>query len=120
VKKKDLEGLSDHELIEEFRLVAHKLGDSIVNWVPTTDEVKYLFTLTKALGARGRQVRLQLAPLLDDKDRFVRYYAAQELLALVPGRSRQIIEETAKGFDALAGDAGMLLHALDRDQWKPD
>jgi hypothetical protein len=62
-----------------------------------------------------------LLPLLDDRNRFVRYYAAQYLLGLAPERARAVIEWNQKyGFDAIAGDAGMLLRRLDSGQYKPD
>jgi hypothetical protein len=64
---------------------------------------------------------MTLSPLLDDKNRFVRYYAAKYLLGLVPDRARRVIEEIAKfQFDALCGDAGMCLYALDKGIFKPD
>jgi hypothetical protein len=59
--------------------------------------------------------------LLDEKDRFVRYYAAKKLLALVPDRARSVIAWNAKyGFDAIAGDANGLLRAFDTGEYKPD
>lgn len=73
------------------------------------------------LRARGLQARNALLPLLDDKDRFVRYYAAQHALALAPSRARSVIEWNHKNwFDAIAGDAGMLLVALDNGEYQPD
>jgi hypothetical protein len=69
--------------------------------------------------ARGDNARLQLVSLLSDQDRFIRYYAAGELLALAPERSRQIIEENANMGDAIAGDAGMLLDDLDDGSYTP-
>jgi len=68
---------------------------------------------------RGYQFRIKLAPLLEDKDRFVQYYAARQLLAIMPERSRRIIEENAKQGDALAGHAGMLLHTIDSGIYRP-
>jgi hypothetical protein len=61
-----------------------------------------------------------LKPLLDEGDRFVCYYAARQLLALVPDRSLKIIEENSRRGDAIAGDAGMLLYALETGIYKPD
>jgi hypothetical protein len=53
--------------------------------------------------------------------RFVRYYAAKKLLALLPNRTRAEIEwNKTYGFDALAGDAGMTLRNLDSGFSKPD
>lgn len=73
------------------------------------------------LRARGFTARLKLVRLLDDDDRFVRYYAAAKLLGIMPGRARSIIEWNAKyGFDAIAGDARGLLRAFDTGEYKPD
>jgi len=73
------------------------------------------------LRARGKDARLALKPLLEHRNRFVRYYAALYLLGMIPEEARPIIEETAtKWFDGLSGDAGMLLDAFDSGQYKPD
>ena len=73
------------------------------------------------LRARGREARLVLLPLLDDNDRFVRYYAATYLLGLVPDRARAVIENIAQhSYDALRLDAGTRLDALDEGIFHPD
>jgi hypothetical protein len=65
--------------------------------------------------------RLKLVPLLDDKDRFVRYYTAGKLLGVVPDRARPIIEWNGKyWFDAIAGDARGLLREFDAGEYTPD
>lgn len=70
---------------------------------------------------RGTPSRLQLRSLLDHKDRFVRYYAAVKLLGILPEPARQVLEWNWRyRFDALSWDAGMLLLALDRGEYKPD
>jgi len=77
--------------------------------------------IDSVLRRRGVESRIKLVVLLDDKNRFVRYYAAEYLLGLVPDRARAVIEWNAKyGFDAIAGDARGLLRALDTGQYKPD
>ncbi len=81
----------------------------------------YMKAIDSVLRSRGLEARKKLLPLLDRKDRFVRYYAAQYLLAVAPERARAIIEWNHKyWFDALAGDAGMALYALDQGISKPD
>src|SRR5260370_42599017 len=81
----------------------------------------YLRAIDSELRLRGRDTRLKLTPLLKDKDRFVRYYAAQKLLGIIPDRTRAILEWNHKyWFDAIAGDAGMLLVALDSGEYEPD
>ena len=80
-----------------------------------------MWAIEDVLRSRGREARLQLVPLLDDHDRFVRYYAAQALLGVAPDRARAVIEWNAKyGFDAIAGDANGLLRAFDTGEYKPD
>lgn len=82
---------------------------------------RYMREIDRVLRRRGRPARLALEPLLDDKDRSVRYFAAKYLLGLVPDRSRAVIEEIATPvFDALGGDAGMTLYALDEGIFRPD
>jgi hypothetical protein len=70
--------------------------------------------------ANAGQKRLLLAPLLDDANRFIQYYAAKHLEGLIPERCRQIIEWNAKQRDAIAGDAGMRIEAVDSGFYKPD
>jgi HEAT repeat protein len=80
-----------------------------------------MWAIEDVLRSRGREARLLLVTLLDQKDRFVRYYAAQALLGLVPERARAVIEWTAEyWFDAIAGDARGLLRAFDTGKYKPD
>ena len=118
-----LERLNDEVLVERFSLTAKRLGSAVLD----SDDRRAnraahrIIAVRDALRARGRESTMKLVPLLDDKDRFVRYYAAQQLLGLVPDRARAVIEWNAKfGFDALAGDAGMMLLDLDRGFYKPD
>jgi hypothetical protein len=49
----------------------------------------------------------------------IEYYATQHLMALFPDRCRRIVEVNAKQGNAVAGDAGMHLHALDIGFYKP-
>ncbi len=77
--------------------------------------------IDRALRARGQDARLALAPLLEDRDRFVKYFAAKYLLGLLPRQARAVIEGIANPkFDALSLDAGMCLYALDQGIFKPD
>jgi hypothetical protein len=115
MKNRDLEKISDTDLIKEFARIANRLGEAVINWESGANETKELFALRNVLRSRGKQAMLKLAPLLEDKNRFVQYYAARQLHTLIPKRSRQIIEENAKQGDAIAGDAGMHLLALDRN-----
>jgi len=111
--------MTNDELVREFSRTAHNLGEAVNNWSSGVGETRRLFAIRNVLRARGRDARSQLMPLLRDADRFVRYYAAGELLALVPDQSRQIIEENAKMGDAIAGDAGMLLDGLEDGSYTP-
>ncbi len=70
--------------------------------------------------SRGDEFRKKLIPLLDDTDRIIKYYVARELLALVPERSRQIIEDNSRQGDAIVGDAGMLLYFIDSGIYTPE
>jgi hypothetical protein len=114
-----LDKMTNNELVREFARTAYGLGDAVNNWRNGVAETRRLFTIRNILRARGRDARSQLMPLLEDADRFVRYYAAGELLALAPERSRRIIEENAKMGDAIAGDAGMLLDGLEDGSYAP-
>lgn len=115
-----LSKLSGSELALELTAVAKKLGEAINYWMPTAKLSKDLLSVQNEIRARSREYRLSLAPLLEDQNRYVQYYAARQLLALVPGRSRQIIEENSRQGDAIAGDAGMLLYTIDSGIYKPE
>jgi hypothetical protein len=124
VKKKiDLTKVIDDDLIDRFVVAARKMGTAVLD--SDTREANrmfhYLHAIDLELRARGRDARLKLEPLLNHKDRFVRYYAARKLLGLIPDRARAVLEWNHKyGFDALAGDAGMTLLNLDTGFYKPD
>ena len=115
--------MSEEELLKRFVVLAQKRGAAVLN--SDTREANriydYMRAIDLALRARGREARLKLEPLLSHEDRFVRYYAAQKLLGLIPDRARAILEWNHKNaFDALAGDAGMMLHLLDTGFYRPD
>jgi hypothetical protein len=118
--KSSLARSSDEELVTKFRLIAHDLGDAIVDWMPSARMTDRLFAVKRELRERGRETRLKLSPLLEDEDRFVRYYAARELFGLFPQKCRSIIEANTKGFDALVGDASSFLRAIDKATYKPE
>jgi hypothetical protein len=111
---------SDEKLVERFRVAAHDLGEAVTTWMPAVGLTNRLFEIKAALRARGKEARLKLAPLLGSNDRFVRYYAAKELYGLLPELCRPIIEENSRSLDALRGDAGMHLRAIDTGFYKPD
>jgi hypothetical protein len=111
---------TDEQLVERFRGAAHKVGEAVTIWMPAVALTNRLFEIKDALRARGKEARLKLAPLLGSYDRFVRYYAAQELYGLLPELCRPIIEENSRSYDALRGDAGMFLRAIDTGFYKPD
>src|SRR5439155_7293087 len=68
--------------------------------------LRSMWAIEDELRSRGAEARRQLIPLLDPKNRLVRYYAAKALLGIVPERARAVIEWNAKyGFDSIAGDA---------------
>ena len=123
MKRLDLGNASDDELVECFAMTAKQMGASALDSeVRKTNRMYHLMRfIDSELRARGQEARLKLMPLLDDRDRFVRYYAAQKLLGVVPDRARAILEWNAKHkFDSIAGDAGMLLDAVEKGIYKPD
>jgi hypothetical protein len=115
--------LTNQALIDKFSELAKKMGIHVLEC--DTAKANRIFDqmekIDRILRDRGSIARFLLLPLLDDRDRFVRYYAAQYLLGLAPERARAVIEWNKKyGFDAIAGDAGMLLRSLDSGKYKPD
>ena len=123
MKRPELKDLNDAELATRFAGAGRQMGSAVLD--SETGKAnrifQYMEDIDEVLRSRGNGSRLSLAPLLDDKNRFVRYYAAQYLLGIVPDRARAIIEWNYKyGFDAIAGDAGMTLHNLDTGFYKPD
>jgi hypothetical protein len=123
MKKLELDKLSDDELIVSFSAASKEMGSAILNseMRRANKTFRYMEEIDHVLRSRGKDARLKLEPLLDDQDRFVRYYAAEYLLGLVPHRARSVLEWNAKcAGDALAGDASMTLHNLDTGVYKPD
>jgi hypothetical protein len=120
MKSEPVTRLDDEQLIGEFSRAADELGNAVNLWLPTKKATEELFAVRNEIRSRGPKVRRQLVPLLESDNRFVRYYAAQQLLALEPKRSREVIEESAKQGDAVAGDAGMFLHFIDSGVYKPE
>lgn len=117
---KSYERLDDTALVHAFAETARQLGEAVNNWLPATSKARQLLEISRTLRARGAETRLLLSPLLNDTNRFVQYYVARHLEGLVPVRCRQIIELNAKQGDAIAGDAGMHLDAVDSGFYKPD
>ena len=123
MKRPNFQNLSIQQLVSEFVNCAKELGHAVLD-----SEVRQAnrmvvkrMLIDKELRSRGLEARLSLQPLLDCRNRFVRYYAAKSLLGIVPGPARAIIEEIAKHpFDALGGDAGMTLFNLDEGIFKPN
>jgi hypothetical protein len=73
------------------------------------------------LHSRGLDARLSLGALLDNEDRFVRYYAAIRLLGLLPNKARSVMEWNAKySADSIAADARGFLGGLDDGSYRPD
>ncbi len=116
----NLSDRDDAELIKDYASHAQRLGDAVVNWLPANRMARKLLEIERILRARGQQSRLKLAPLLEHNNRFVRYYVAKELIGLIPMQSRNILEENAKEFDAIAGDARGFLRSLDTGRYEPD
>lgn len=115
--------MTNAELACEFATLAQKRGLAVLdsNVRNANKAFDGMWEIRKIVSARGNEARSALVPLLDHPDRFVRYYAAKNLLAVAPERARAIIEWNHKyWFDALAFDAGMTLHNLDTGLFKPD
>jgi hypothetical protein len=110
--------VDDNQLIDQYSLLANQVGETIVTWMPAAGLKRRLYALEDEIKARG--VRMKLARLLNDRDRFVRYYAAQELYGLLPQQCRAIIEENTRELDAIAGDARGFLRAIDEGTYKPE
>ena len=109
------------DLVRMFADTTSSLGEVVNNWIESgARKSKKLISIGNVLRERGEDARLLLIPLLDSKNRFIQYYAAIELEGLMPERCRQIIEWNAKQRDAIAGDAGMHLRAVDSGFYKPD
>jgi len=118
-----LNTLDDNELIRRFSIAAREMGAAVLDSGTSAANKKFqiMWDVDLILRSRGKAARLKLLPLLEEKDRFVRYYAAKKLLGLVPTRARAEIAWNAEHwFDALAGDAKGLLRAFDSGQYKPD
>ena len=109
--------------MRQFADAAKKRGLAVLD--SDVRNANRMFRLMRAvdlvLRSRGLEARQSLLSLLNDQDRFVRYYTAKNALGLDPKRAREIIEWNHKyWFDAIAGDAGMTLYFLDTGEYKPD
>jgi len=120
MSRKTYEKLDDEALVREFIETTLRLGEAVNYWMPANNAAKQLLDISRVFRRRGPRTRLLLAPLLDDANRFVQYYAAKHLEGLIPERCRQIIEWNSKQRDAIAGDAGMHIDAVDSGFYKPD
>jgi hypothetical protein len=115
--------MTDEELIGQFAAIAVEFGNAVMDCEVARSNRAYLRkkVIVDTLRGRGEESRLRLVPLLNDKDRMVRYYAAQHLLGIVPELARPVIEENAKyWFDPIAADARGTLRMLDGGQYNPD
>ena len=85
-----LAALDNEELINRFAIAAKQMGAAVLDSeVHKANRIfQVMGDIDLVLRSRGTEARLMLVPLLDDKDRFVRYYTARKLLALVPDRAR--------------------------------
>jgi hypothetical protein len=120
MSRKSYEDLDDDALVSAFAGTAVRLGEAINYWMPANNAARQLLQISGVFRRRGAKTRLLLVPMLDDGNRFVQYYVARHLEGLLPERCRQIIEWNAKQGDAIAGDAGMHLDAVDSGFYKPD
>jgi hypothetical protein len=109
MRHETLSGRADDQLIEQFRRMAIETGEATVNWLPAARKKRCLLDIVDVLRGRGKEPLLKLSRLLRDKNRFVRYYTATELLDIFPQQCLPVIEENTKEPDALAGDARFCL-----------
>ena len=114
--------LSDEQLVAEFAALARERGSAVLDGEVGRANRAYgrLDAVDKELRSRGPGARAKLLPLLENRDRLVRYYAAMRLLAVAPERAREVIEWIAKWFgDPIGADARLTLDALDKGVFKP-
>ena len=117
------DNMSDEELVREFSIAAREFGSAVLDSDAKRANRAYprRQAVEETLRSRGHAARLALVPLLDDKDRLVRYYAAKHLFPIVSNRPRKIIENNAKfRFDPIGADARMMLRMVDSGEYKPD
>ena len=123
MKAEELDEMTTAQLVEAFIRLSKKRGAAILDSDNRSANCMFqaMQAVDRVLRLRGKEARLALLPLLDNKERFVRYFAANYMLGLTPDRARSVIEEIAKfKFDALCLEAGMCLYALDKGIVKPD
>lgn len=123
MKQYDLTQVPIDDLIARFAEIAKKRGEAVLDLNSRRANVFYdqMKAIDDELRARGVEARLKLAPLLRDRDRLVRFYAAEKLLGLIPGESRAVMEWNAKyGADSIAADARGFMRALDAGTYQPD
>jgi hypothetical protein len=123
MKSIGLNQMSDTELVSEFVAAAKARGLAVTELDSRCANVWFdrMKAVDQELRARGTAARMALGPLLDVPDRFVRYYAAIYLLALMPDEARTVLEwNAAYGADTLGADARGFLQAIDDGSYKPN
>jgi len=121
VNHQNIGNFDNGQLIKAFSDAARQMGVAVLDSDSRRANPAFsrMNAANRELRSRGKAAHEQLVSLLAHENRFVRYYAAKVLLAIVPDRAREVIEENARlWFDAIAGDAGMTLLALERGLYK--
>jgi hypothetical protein len=119
----NLTQLPTDTLIDRFSEIAKERGTAVLDLDSRRANIYFdqMLAIDNELRARGREARLRLAPLLRDPDRFIRFYAAEKLLGLVPSESRAVMEWNARyEADSIAANARGFLRALNAGTYKPD
>lgn len=123
MRKNNLQGISEAELVARFAAIGVEHDNALLN-----DEIRKfnrLFDQMVAIEAELRRrpgdQRRMLLSLFDHPNMQVRLNAAKATLAVAPEAARQMLQVIADSqWYPQAGDAGMCLVNLDRGIFAPD
>ena len=119
----NLSRLNNSDLVERFRALAIEKSKVLLdsNTAAANRIYDRMEEIDQELRRRGSDARKALLVLLDDRDRRVRFEAAQKSLAVAPQKALETIKQIAAShFMPLAGEAGMALEFLADGIFKPD
>jgi hypothetical protein len=117
IKKAD-----DAMLVSRFEEVARLRGQAWEEMLIAKGNklTREIMKLRDELRRRGQPSREKLLPMLNHQEPWVRYTAANALLAVDPSHARAVLEELSKRtWNPVGGQAGMSLYYLDNGMFVP-
>lgn len=122
MKKNDLQGSSEVELVERFAAIGIEQDDALLHGEISKFNrlFRQMVAIENELRRRPEDRRKDLLSLFVHPNMQVRLDAAKATLAVAPDAARQMLQAIAEShWQPQAGDAGMCLWNLDRGVFVP-